>query len=47
MKIRPWTATWSAVGVSVLLGATLAADFFWRSAIGPVSYTHLTLPTKA
>ena len=34
MKIRPLSATLISVGVAALLGATLAADFFWRSAIG-------------
>ena len=34
MKLRPLTATLLSVLVAVLVGATLAADFLWRAAIG-------------
>jgi predicted aldo/keto reductase-like oxidoreductase len=34
VKIRPLAATLISVCVAALLGATVAADFFWRAAIG-------------
>ena len=34
MKLRPLTATLLCVLIAVLVGATLAADFLWRAAIG-------------
>ena len=40
-------AAWSAVGLFVLAAITDFFDGYFARSLNPVSYTHLTLPTKA